>query len=175
MTVVDSVRPHALPSAPMTGPGAERPARDRIPRISGPALIAGARRAAPAVAVIGLVAGLVVLFAGPLGEGSAAHRRAVAEQAVNDELRARIDARLMPRLRAVSINGADERDEKPGWNRYIQPLDAGNFDIATFLKTLRELGFNGPVGLQCFGIGGDTREHLARSMDAWRKLNKNFQ
>ena len=92
MTVVDSVRPHALPSAPMTGPGAERPARDRIPRISGPALIAGARRAAPAVAVIGLVAGLVVLFAGPLGEGSAAHRRAVAEQAVNDELRARIAA-----------------------------------------------------------------------------------
>ena len=80
--------------------------------------------------------------------------------------------KAMPRLRAVSINGADVRDEKPGWNRYIQPLDAGSFDVATFLKTLRELGFNGPVGLQCYGIGGDAREHLARSMAAWQKFNE---
>ena len=76
----------------------------------------------------------------------------------------------MPRLWAVSINGADELDPKPGWDRYIQPLDKGNFDMATFLRTLRELGYTGPVGLQCYGIGGDTREHLARSMDAWKKM-----
>lgn len=79
----------------------------------------------------------------------------------------------LPWLRAVSINGADEWDENPkGWKRYIQPLDSGNFDIAAFLKTLKELGYQGPIGLQCFGIGGDAREHLARSMAAWRKLNK---
>lgn len=78
----------------------------------------------------------------------------------------------MPRLRAVSINGADERDEEPGWNRYIQPLDAGNFDMATFLKTLHELGYKGTVGLQCYGLRGDTREHLARSMAAWQKLRE---
>jgi sugar phosphate isomerase/epimerase len=83
--------------------------------------------------------------------------------------------KAMPRLRAVSINGADERDEKGGWSRYIQPLDAGNFDMAAFLKTLNELGYNGPVGLQCFGIGGDACDHLARSMEAWKKLNKCFQ
>ena len=77
----------------------------------------------------------------------------------------------LPRLWAVSINGADERDDKPGWNRYIQPLDSGNFDVAIFLKTLRELGYKGSVGLQCYGIGGDAREHLARSMNAWRKLS----
>ncbi len=76
----------------------------------------------------------------------------------------------MPRLWAVSINGADEHDDKPGWDRYIQPLDAGNFDVATFLKTLRGLGYKGPIGLQCYGIGGDAREHLARSMAAWRKM-----
>lgn len=79
--------------------------------------------------------------------------------------------KAMPRLWAVSINGADERDAKPGWAHYIQPLDAGNFDLAAFLRTLQELGYTGPVGLQCFGIGGDTRDHLARSMAAWRKLN----
>jgi len=83
--------------------------------------------------------------------------------------------RAMPRLFAVSINGADERDDKPGWTHYIQPLDSGNFDMATFLKTLNELGYKGPIGLQCFGIGGDAREHLARSMAAWRKLNERNQ
>jgi sugar phosphate isomerase/epimerase len=76
----------------------------------------------------------------------------------------------LPRLWAVSINGADSFDEQPGWDRYIQPLDKGNFDVAGFLRTLRELGYTGPVGLQCYGIGGDVREHLARSQAAWRKL-----
>jgi sugar phosphate isomerase/epimerase len=81
----------------------------------------------------------------------------------------------MPRLWAVSINGADERDDKPGWERYIQPLDKGDFDVGRFLKTLKELGYRGPIGLQCYGIGGDTREHLARSMAAWRKLSENLK
>ena len=80
----------------------------------------------------------------------------------------------MPYLRAVSINGADERDEragKPKWDRYIQPLGNGNFDQAAFVKTLCELGYKGPVGLQCFGIGGDAREHLSRSLEAWGKMH----
>ncbi len=77
----------------------------------------------------------------------------------------------MPRLWAVSINGAEERDNHPGWEYYLQPLDKGSFDMGKFLKTLRELGYKGPIALQCYGIGGDTREHLARSMAAWRKLN----
>ena len=76
----------------------------------------------------------------------------------------------MPRLRAVSINGADERDNGAGWDRYIQPLGQGSFDVGALLKTLRELGYTGPIGLQCYGIGGDAREHLVRSMAAWRRL-----
>jgi sugar phosphate isomerase/epimerase len=79
--------------------------------------------------------------------------------------------RALPRLWAISINGADERDEKPGWDRYIQPLDKGSFDVGKLLMTLKELGFNGPIGLQCYGIGGDARDHLARSMAAWQKLS----
>jgi sugar phosphate isomerase/epimerase len=80
--------------------------------------------------------------------------------------------RALPRLWAISINGADRSDDKPGWDRYIQPLGQGDFDIAGFLRTLRRLGYTGPIGLQCYGIGGDTREHLARSMDAWRRLRQ---
>jgi sugar phosphate isomerase/epimerase len=78
--------------------------------------------------------------------------------------------RALPRLWAVSINGADERDPDPGWARHIQPLDRGSFDVGALLKTLHELGYRGPIGLQCFGIGGDAREHLTRSMAKWREL-----
>jgi sugar phosphate isomerase/epimerase len=80
------------------------------------------------------------------------------------------------RLFAVSINGADEWDEKPGWDHYIQPLGRGSFDVLAVLRTLKEMGFTGPIGLQCYGIGGDTREHLAESMNTWhdycRKLSQ---
>jgi sugar phosphate isomerase/epimerase len=83
--------------------------------------------------------------------------------------------KAMPRLWAISLNGADELDPNPGFDRYIQPLDKGSFDVGKFLKTLKEFGYKGPIGLQCYGIGGDTREHLARSMEAWKKLNKNLE
>ncbi len=74
----------------------------------------------------------------------------------------------MPYLRAVSINGADERDEQKGWARYIQPLGRGSFDTCKLLECLSALGYRGPVGLQCYGITGDVREHLEESLKAWR-------
>lgn len=83
--------------------------------------------------------------------------------------------KAMPRLWAISINGADEFDDKPGWAKYIQPLDKGSFDMGKFLKTLKEVGYKGPIGLQCFGIGGDTKEHLERSMTAWKTLSENLK
>jgi sugar phosphate isomerase/epimerase len=81
----------------------------------------------------------------------------------------------MPRLWAISICGADELDPKPGWEHYIQPLDKGTFNVGLLLKTLKELGYKGPIGLQCYGIGGDAREHLARSLAAWQKLSENLK
>ena len=77
----------------------------------------------------------------------------------------------VPHLFAVTLNGADGGlGRRGGWNRLIQPLDSGSFDVHSFLATLRRLGYTGPVGLQCYGIRGDARDHLARSMAAWRKL-----
>ncbi len=87
---------------------------------------------------------------------------------------ARLLKAALPRLWAISLNGADVSDDQPGWNRYIQPLDQGTFDQARFLQSLKELGYRGPIGLQCYGIGGDTRDHLARSMKAWRTLSRNL-
>lgn len=79
----------------------------------------------------------------------------------------------MPYLFVVSINGADVAGKPdPDWSRLIQPLDQGTFDIHALLKTLRELGYTGPVALMCYGIGGDAREHLTRSIAQWRKLGE---
>ena len=43
-------------------------------------------------------------------------------------------------------------------------------DVGALLRKLSEQGYAGPVGLQHFGIGGDARENLGRSIGAWRKL-----
>lgn len=83
--------------------------------------------------------------------------------------------RAMTRLMAVSVNGADEFDEHPGWAHYIQPLGHGSFDVFALLQTLRQLGYTGPVGLQCFGIPGDARDHLSESMKAWKDYSRRLQ
>jgi sugar phosphate isomerase/epimerase len=78
------------------------------------------------------------------------------------------DAR--PVLFTVTINGADGGLARPDWSRLIQTLDRGSYDVAGLLRTLRESGYNGPIGLQGYGIAGDRRANLAASMAAWRKL-----
>jgi sugar phosphate isomerase/epimerase len=89
---------------------------------------------------------------------------------LNDEANLRQTLQMAkPYLFAVSINGADSGDTKTmAWNRLIQTLDRGSFDMCAFLKTLREIGYDGPIGLQCYAIPGDIRENLKRSIDAWR-------
>jgi sugar phosphate isomerase/epimerase len=76
----------------------------------------------------------------------------------------------MPKLLLVSINGADSGDTRAmGWNRLIQTLDRGTFDVTPVLRTLKEGGYKGPIGLQCYAIPGDITENLGRSIKAWRK------
>lgn len=76
--------------------------------------------------------------------------------------------RVRPRLFAVTLNGADTFDPQPGFGRYIQPLGRGSFDMPALLRALRDIGYAGPIGLQCYGIEGDARDHLAESIAAWR-------
>jgi hypothetical protein len=77
----------------------------------------------------------------------------------------------LPRLFFVSINGADAGDpRKQDWNQLIQTLDQGSYDVAGFVRQLREIGYTGPVGLQCYNLKGDSKDNLTRSMAAWRKF-----
>ena len=76
-----------------------------------------------------------------------------------------------PYLRLVSINGADSGDTKRmGWDRLIRPLGEGSFDVSKVMKLLDEIGYTGPVGLQCYSVKGDNRENLKKSITAWREI-----
>jgi len=78
----------------------------------------------------------------------------------------------LPHLFLVTINGADSNPAlDKDWDRLIQPLGQGSFDVHDFIKTLHDLGFKGPVGLQCYGVKGDKYENLKRSMAAWKEIS----
>jgi sugar phosphate isomerase/epimerase len=74
-------------------------------------------------------------------------------------------ARAMPYLLVVTINGTTNAGS-------IETLDRGTFDVYRFLKTIKQAGFKGPVGLQGYGISGDVRENLRRSMQTWREFSQ---
>ncbi|NLO32450.1 MAG: TIM barrel protein [Candidatus Hydrogenedentes bacterium] len=77
----------------------------------------------------------------------------------------------MPWLHAVSINGADHAEDiAKGPGDWLQPLGSGSFDVGALLAALKRLGYNKPVGLQCWGLQGDAKVHLQRSMAAWKAL-----
>ncbi len=75
------------------------------------------------------------------------------------------------RIFAVTINGA-QKDAEAWTGGLIQPLDCGDFDNRELLGLLREIGYAGPVGLMCYGVPDDTREHLRRSMRVWKSWQK---
>lgn len=78
--------------------------------------------------------------------------------------------RVKPLLWRVSTSGA--KLGGVNWGELIMPLDAGTFSQADFLSLLKELEYDGPVGLQCYGIREPSAEHLGRSISAWKILTR---
>ena len=76
-----------------------------------------------------------------------------------------------PLLWQVSTSGAKKGGTS--WGQLIQTLDRGDYDQKALFQMLRELGFQGNVGFQCYAIRGDSRENLKRSIEAWNKLHSN--
>ncbi|MGC8668302.1 MAG: sugar phosphate isomerase/epimerase family protein [Chthonomonadales bacterium] len=90
---------------------------------------------------------------------------------VGDEARIpQLLADARPHLFVVTLNGADAEAAGSGWNRLIRPLDEGTYDLRPVLRTLAALKYRGPIGLQGFGVAGDARRNLERSMAAWKRL-----
>jgi len=76
----------------------------------------------------------------------------------------------MPHLFLVSINGADEGNtNEMGWDRLIQPLGEGDYDVLNVLRILKENGYKNPVGLQCYKIEEKSEKFLPKSMATWKE------
>ncbi|MGL6226393.1 MAG: sugar phosphate isomerase/epimerase family protein [Thermoguttaceae bacterium] len=87
-----------------------------------------------------------------------------------DENLAQVLDLARPHLQAVTINGTDTHQmivDKTG--NWLQPLGSGQFPVGTVVRELDRIGFSGPVGLQCYGIPGDTQLHLQQSLKVWKK------
>ena len=76
--------------------------------------------------------------------------------------------RRLRRLRTIVINGADYEGD---WDRLIQTLDRGQFDVYRLLALLKARGLDVPVGLQCYNIPGEPEANLTRSHAAWRAFS----
>lgn len=77
----------------------------------------------------------------------------------------------LSRLDFVTVNGADTGDTKTmGWDRLIQPLGHGTFDLSGFVRMLGRVGYRGPVGFQGFGIKGEPALVLEESMRVWEQM-----
>ena len=79
----------------------------------------------------------------------------------------------LPRLNFITINGADTGDtQKLGWDKLIQPLGRGSYDVGAFVAKTRAAGYRGPFGFQGFGIKMDSKELLKETMEGWGKIVK---
>ena len=81
----------------------------------------------------------------------------------------------LPTLFAASISGADRGDTREmGWDRLIQPLGKGSFDVYRVVAMLADKGFTGPVGVQCYNLKGDPEAYLSESITAWNGFKARY-
>ncbi len=80
--------------------------------------------------------------------------------------------KAIPYLKIITINGsAVGNTQEMNWDKLIQPLDQGEFDLAGFLKMLYcDLGYRGPCYVQCYGLTVPAKELLERTRAAWKRI-----
>jgi len=84
--------------------------------------------------------------------------------------------KVLPYLFMVSVSGADNGDTKSmDWDRLIQPLGMGTFDSYSLVKLLKDNGYNGKFGLQCYNIKMDCKPALAQSLNTWKEFKKRYK
>lgn len=79
----------------------------------------------------------------------------------------------LPRLNFITINGADTGDtQNLGWDKLIQPLGRGTYDVGVFVAKARAAGYRGPFGFQGYGIKMESKELLKETMAGWKRIVK---
>lgn len=82
---------------------------------------------------------------------------------------------IFPKLFAVSISGADSGDTKNmDWDQLIQPLGQGSFEVYDVVEYLKDKGFRGPFGIQCYNIKTPPQTFLKQSSEAWKSFQKKY-
>lgn len=88
-----------------------------------------------------------------------------------------IITKAAPYLGIVTVNGAEPGlfgYRRAGWDRLIEPLDRGTFDIHPMLDLLARSGYGGPIELHTYNLKNpsmpDYDNHLERSLRRWREL-----
>jgi len=71
-----------------------------------------------------------------------------------------------PHLFSLTINNGLKA------KRTISPLDEGDYDLVGFMRAVKDAGYTGQVGLQCWSIKLPAEQHLARSIKRWRAIRK---
>ncbi len=81
----------------------------------------------------------------------------------------------LPHLYMISICGADSGNTREmGWDRLIQPLGEGSFDVYQLVRLARDQGYEGPFGLQTYNIKQDAEVALTTSITTWREYQKKY-
>ena len=78
---------------------------------------------------------------------------------------------LRPYLKMITVSGANDvmSTQKSVWDDYILPLGTGSFDTYGMIQYLvRDLKFQGPIGVQCYGIKGDKAALVRTTIAAWK-------
>ena len=83
--------------------------------------------------------------------------------------------KAIPYLFMVSLSGADTGDtQNMDWDKLIQPLGVGSYDPYPLVKLLKDNGYKGKFGLQCYNIKSDCEVALTKSMDTWKTYKKRY-
>ncbi len=83
--------------------------------------------------------------------------------------------KALPYLFMVSLNGANSGDtQNMGWDQLIQPLGEGTFNTYELVKFLKDRGYEGAFGLQCYNIKQDCEFALSKSQNTWKIYKKMY-
>lgn len=77
-----------------------------------------------------------------------------------------------PYLQAVNLCGSKKTNPRQAT---IETLDSGSLDNLIILSELERLGFNGWVGFQGYGIGGDVYGNLKRSITYYKEMERHLK
>ena len=80
-----------------------------------------------------------------------------------------------PFLGSVNLCGSRRVKNERGMPATIEPLDDGELDNFALLGSLRDIGYEGMIGLQGYSVGGDAYTNLERSINAFRNMEQRLE